>query len=265
MNKDVQTFLNRNGVTKEEIIKKTDSHIYNPTEINEIIDKYGLYFKKADAKVCIDEIAGYNTYGQNDNIFDSLNVYFDSQGSERFNRSIGMLNYTNTEIIKALSSTFINEPIVIKEIDQGKYIIDENGFHRFTILKAHYLIEKSRLQNLDDLKQLNEKYTIPVKVKQADYLKSYANFILKLIDPEYQILLGIDYDYNLTGNTLVIKNNKKVSLNDADLIEYVRAMLQTANQTTLDVIAAYRQKYQSFNAFLSTYNLLDNMSKDRVR
>ena len=141
MNKDVQLFLNRNNTTKEEVISKTDAHIYEPSEINQIIDVFGLYNMKADDKISINDIVGYKTYGDYENIFDSMSTYFDSQGPERFNRSVGMLNYSNDQIIAALNETFINEPIVVKEADKGKYVIDENGFHRFTILKANYLIE----------------------------------------------------------------------------------------------------------------------------
>jgi len=62
-----------------------------------------------------------------------------------------MLDYSSEEIIEKLSSSFNDEPICVQEIDKGKYAISTNGMHRYSVLRAHYLLELQRVKALQVL------------------------------------------------------------------------------------------------------------------
>lgn len=73
--------------------------------------------------------------------------FFGDKNDGYHTRSLGMLDYTSEEIVPKLQNSFEVEPMILDEVDDGKYCISTNGMHRYTILRIHYLLDKLKKQN----------------------------------------------------------------------------------------------------------------------
>ena len=144
---DVATFYKKNNINIDMFGDNKEALIYTCGDINPIIEKYGI--KKPEKKdlISIADIIGYNyCSSQSNNLFLSMSYFFDSSKGGYQNRSVGLLDYAEDEIIDKLRTSFEYEPITLVEVEPNKYIIYTNGIHRYTILRAFYLIEKEKVK-----------------------------------------------------------------------------------------------------------------------
>ncbi len=199
------------------------SNISTTKDINHIVYKYGMFDETETKIVSIANIIGHNSFFSG-NVFEQLDELFDNNGDSYHQRSVGMLDYDNDEIIEKLSRSFKSEPIEVNEIEENQSVISTNGLHRWTTLRCHYLAE---LQTTTNIEELNKKYEIPVRSEKCNYTKTYCNYFLNLI-PGLSMTIRNQYDsnYKKTGNVeLTLKEGKKI-LNDDELLLFTKSCLE---------------------------------------
>lgn len=222
MNGDLIRFLRKNKVKLEQIYRCVDSRIYSVSDINTIVDKFGVYKKHIDDRVSVADIVGYNSSKSYD-IFSSFGNFFDCNGDDYRMRSIGMLDYDSDEIINKLSYSFKVEPVMIDEIAFHKYVVNVNGYHRFTVLKAHYLIECSKVKgDFDAINKLKDKYEIPVLLNKLDVVKTYSRYLLWLTGMLVSFDLEFNNNFQRTGRVIVQMSDGMLKvMDDVELIHFV--------------------------------------------
>ncbi|MDD2518926.1 MAG: hypothetical protein PHG18_03465, partial [Bacilli bacterium] len=251
LNDDVLDFIKKNNMDLKKLLQNDSSQLSTTNDINRIIGNYGYFSEEEDAFVSVADIVGYNCIQdqQNKNIFLNFDNFFDSQGDGYHSRSIGMLNYSSEEIIEGLRYSFKEEPIVVEAITEGKHLISTNGLHRYTVLRSHFVNESYGLdEDSIEYKKVREKYTIPVKLKKVDLIKTYANFLLST-HPDFEIFMSSEFDnnYRYTGRVILeLPNNKRLTLDDDELIRFLKQILtNTKCSDYFERINNYSAKYDS--------------------
>ena len=184
---------------------KIDRKIYREEEINEIVEKYEVQSEMVDTYVSLENVYGTcNNCVKNYHFPEILDEYFDANGDGYHSRSVGMLDYDGKTAIENLSKSFKSEPIILIEVDVNKHLVLINGMHRFLVLRLLYLNEKSKCQTQEDLDKLKLKYTIPVKTKKVDLLKTYCKFLIDLYQP-----INCMNKYYDSIEEITLQNNEK--------------------------------------------------------
>lgn len=235
MNKTISEFLSKQNIDLNKINKLDEKRVQCDKDINPIIYNNEIFKNNNETKkVCIADIKGYD-YNfmrlDNDSLIENMSTFFNEGGGGYETRSISMLDYSTDEIIEKLSNSFEIEPMCINEADEKKYVIGDNGLHRFHVIKAHYLKELSQINqnDADAIEKLKNKYMIDVRVSELDLFKTYASFILKRL-AEYQnkkIRIETEYDryWNVTGNVIVEQfgqNQSSQVMNDKELSIFMK-------------------------------------------
>lgn len=229
VNETGMEFLISKNIDSFGILKLGDlAKVKTPDELNKLVSDYGMYHKAEDTMVSVGDILGGDYFF--DNILFSLSRYFDKNGSGYEQRSVSLLEqYDNgAEMLLGLERSFIREKIDIKEVLPGKYVISNNGLHRYTALRIHYLNEFLKSGSDIDRSKLKEKYMIPVCARKIDYVKTYSNFILRRLDTNVEyIYSNYTEGYSVQTDLLDIeyKDGTTVTLNDEQLIVLVRDIL----------------------------------------
>jgi len=254
-NDDILNFINNFQIPVEEIVTSEEYHIYSPKEINPIISKYKIPKSNQIENVSIANILGYphsNLDYKSPNILLSMECFFDREGGGYRQRSLGMLEYHNDEIIEKLTPSFSSEPMQVEEIDQNKYCISINGLHRYTILRIHYLLEK--YQNKQSLEELEKKYTIPVILNRTDYFKTYSNYLIRHLDGMItSFYVERDNNFQLTGKTeITLQDGKKYLLSDEELKVLIQNKLTNISEQSLSQIHNNYLTYKTFKNFIDT-------------
>lgn len=258
MNEIFKTFIEKNNININEIY--SDLRIYNEKEINKIIYENRLDCQREDAFISIADIIGYDYTWRNqtNNLAANFSGFF-SMGSSYQQRSISMLEYTSDEVIEGLSRSFKTEPIQILELDGGKKVVTDNGLHRYTVLRLHYINELSKIKgNKEKEEELRKKYTIPVRLTKVDLFKTYCQFLIKEASQD-RVYVCNNYDSNFdrTGLVEVTEGNKRAILNDEELLEYTKYKIinmpsQMREWFNLRMVN-YSEQYESFKSFINTY------------
>jgi len=270
MNKCNQEFLERNGISIEEVCSKTDSHIYSREEINPIIAKYGFYKKDEKKMISVADVVGYDTEFRrvNTNIFLSLDSFFDNHGDGYHERSISMLEYDKNNIIIGLKQSFINQPISIVETGEGTYAVLRNGLHRYTLLRIFYLSEVAKANNdKEKLDEIAQKYTIPTTVTAIDLEKTYCKYLLTKIKAENDewrvkdIKTQYDSNYNETENVIVIyANGVKEDLSKEMLLLLTKERIEEDKEYSNN----YPELQKMYNKYLSFQKFIDEEFSDLI-
>ena len=154
-------------------------------DLNEIVAKYEMQSNSEERKVSIANI--YGVHDKMDEIDYSfpeiLDYFFDEQGDGYHSRSVSMLDYNEENVIDGLESSFRIEPMILIEMDYNKYFVLTNGIHRFIVLKSLYLSAKRKCQNESEIVELNQRFTIPVKVTKVDFIKTYCKYLIDMFQP----------------------------------------------------------------------------------
>lgn len=141
VSKDVQELFSQHGIDLSSRDENVDWHIYSQDEINSIVAEDPIYKPTVTKRIAIEDIVGFNAeeHGVSDNFLLAMSHFFDS-GSNRDayqKRALGMLGYTSLKsAMNGLESSFEQEPMRVKETgEKGKYILGNNGYHRYMLLK----------------------------------------------------------------------------------------------------------------------------------
>lgn len=257
LSSDTLEFLQRNGTSYEELKDKVDTRLYSLKDADYIVYSYLISLDREPKQVSIADIIGYdyefaNTVNTND-IFKSFPNFFQTGGDTYHTRANGMLEYTGDNVVNGLLKSFRVEPMKLGGATKGKYIIDVNGLHRYTVLRSLYLIELSRLgDDKEAIRQLNDKYMIPVEVAEIDYIKTYSHYVLSTLGIVRYIGKEYDNNYNATGNAKVEFNNRERKImNNQELIQLVTTSLME-NKHQWIFFVNYLGKSEEFKTFIST-------------
>ena len=158
---------------------------------------------------------------------------FSENGTKYQVRSNSMLEYTSDNILQGLEKSFEIEPIRICEILKGKYLINVNGRHRYSVLKIHYLSQLSKCKTSDEIYKLKLKYTIPVIVEELDVIKTYSQYLLHIINPN--LIMEEEIKNSLrTGSTVIEDENGKLTIyTDKELLQYLKKTIDTISKSKL--------------------------------
>lgn len=255
INKTFRDFANKHLIDIENLIN--NGLLKNPkiSEINSLITNNRVLTSMIDDSVSIADIIGTKKPIDLDKNF---NLLFDESTSEFQTRDLGLLEYSNEQILNVLSDSFKNHPLVISEVDTGKYIVEDNGYHRYSILRLHYLNEYMKVKDNPALvAELNKKYTIPVKVYKLDTIKTYSTTLLKE--------LGINVEVKnkgLTKQSTILIDGKKVTMSDAELIEFTKEKINS-DSNSVQIINRLLNESESFREFYNEY-LMDELLENDI-
>lgn len=258
MNKEFEEFIKRNSIDINAIYD--DLKIYSEQEINIIISDNKLETEGSKTIVSIADIIGYEYEwrGQTGNLINNFSSFFSNESSYQ-RRSLGMLKYSSDEVIGKLSRSFESEPIRVLELDGGRKVISENGLHRYTILRIHYINELQKVKgDKEKEEQLRKKYEIPVHLKKVDLFKTYCQFLIKTISIS-RVYLSNNYDdhWNRTGKIEISENGEVTIVNDEELLRYtkekIKAMPSGMYEWFLNHVKNCCEAYESFKKFIDTY------------
>ena len=256
LNTNTVSFLVRNKIDLKKFKNINSSHIYDTNEINSLVAKYGFYYDRENASISIGDIIGYEkSINQSSNIFYSLGNYFDSSKDLYHARCVELLEYSSNDLLEVLKKSFIDHPIIVNEIPNNKYIINTNGFHRYTVLRAHFVNESYNMDiDSDEYAKIKKKYEIPLQLRKLDLTMTYCKFLL-VTNPNFKgkIKPEVDNNYNSTGNVILeLSNSKQLILNDNDLIKLIGLVIENTNsEHFFKLVAHYYNKYEDFKIFMN--------------
>ncbi len=253
MNETIEKFLKQNNFDID-AINMNMFRIRSDSEVNPILNRYFIPGKKEQKEVSIAEICGYSYeyYELSNNVLDNLSYFYNENGSGYQTRSIGFLKYDADQLLELLKEVCKKDTMCLRECERNKYVITDNGLHRYNILRFHFLNELSKVgQDIQAYKALKKKYTVQVSVQKTDYIKTYSYCILRKIFPTIQIQAEYDKDYNITGNSVVTINGDKTKVfNDAELID----LLKRAIENNKDIIERYADMFESYDENLISFH-----------
>lgn len=267
MNKTVIEFLQNNN-TKPEDIQNANFSVMSDTEINPILNRYYIPGKRVKKEISIANILGYS-YENLDlgtNLIENLSHFFDAEGTTYQTRSVGMLTMDREQCIVTLKNVSKSDTIYVRECEKNKYIITDNGMHRYHVLRFHYLNALSQIDihNREQISALQDKCTIPVEVQETDYIKTYSYYILRKLIPQIELRAEYDSNYEKTGNVVVQIQDKRIVFTDEQLIDFLQ---KTINQNRekidryLDMLEYYQKWLPTFKKFLEE-NQIDLISRE---
>ena len=269
MNKTVEEFLEKNNIDYPALQQEGRLKVKSASDVNYIIARNRIFknsYKKT--RISIADILGYEYKFQGltgqDFIYNMSN-FFDIEGSGYQARSTSMLDYPTDEIVDKLKASFSREPMKIIEADKGgKYVIGDNGLHRYHVLKAHFLKEMFAL-SLDDKEGYNalkEKYTFDVSLSELDFIKTYSSYILKKIanfkgESIPYFSAELDQDYNYTGNLKITTSEpeNELVLTDEQLIKFVQDRF---NEYINDKSISSHKKQDGLSLIMTNYEMFDS-------
>ena len=255
-NKIVNAFLIKNEIYEEEIRNRVNTKIMSIHDYNPIFGKFGMYNNFEIRNVSIGNIIGYNYEWRDtpNELFASLDSFFDEEGSTYQNRSISMLFKSVKDMLSC--SSFINESIDLVNLGEKEDVlfVSNNGLHRFTVLKILYL--KELVNNFSKEYELKAKYTIPARVDTIDMIKTYSNYIIYMVLGKNLKNEKIGY-YKNTGRTVLEVDGKKNIFTNEDLLEFLEELVKN----NFDYLSQFVTDQDVFN-FISHYLSIELVNKE---
>ena len=135
--------------------------------------------------------------------------------------------------------------------------------HRFHVMKTHFLNELSKLNPNDknSIKKLKEKYSFVANVSELDFVKTYSNFLLNLLDNNLKLETHFNSSFEITDKSCLINylnSEEKTILNDNQLIELVNKkmnnFLKTASRKEIKEFNEKVNNAFKFESFKEYYN-----------
>ncbi len=245
----VDRYLKRNGVTREELESKVDTNLQSQIDIDWILDYYKITSSRALEMVSIADIVGYDYSwmpAKTSSLLDSYSNFFDdSEYADGYHsRSLSLLLYPIDTLLSHLQSSFQREPMKGAYASRGKYIITDNGLHRYTVLRTAYLVALMQTKTEEEREKLREKYRIPMEVRFIDFPKTYANYILRKLG----VTKWLSKDSN--GRTkLTFQDNTVKVLTDEELFLLVGSILKQ-NPEFLQALIKEAPNHEKMEDFL---------------
>lgn len=257
-NTTIKRFIEEKGIDYSFIENNTEAICYNKNDINPIVARFGMYKNKKWENITIDNVIGKDR-GKTQNLLNELENLFNKDGDSYKRRSVSMLEYDSKEIVEKLRKSFIKEPVELKEIKQGKYIISNNGMHRINLIRLHYINEMkiNKKINID----IQEKYSIKVRIEEIDIVKTYSKYLISLLNKNVLIEDEIDNNYLKTNNVVLYdENDNPEILNYQQLIQYVENMigkiLKSQNKEELAILYETDKYFRDYIDWFKTKNII---------
>lgn len=260
MDRVIERFIIKNNMDLDKMRLIPEWELMSIKDINLLADKYGIYKEKKDIVVSLGDIIGYDyTYngGTRDLVY-NMESFFQENGDGYHTRANGMLDYTSDNVLEKLDYSFVDEAMVLNEID-GSYFVSTNGLHRFHVLRMLYLNDVSRIDSEEEKQKIRDKYVIKVKSSSLDYVKTYCNFILSKLDLRCWVSNEYDASYNKTGKTRVEVGDERFIMTDEELVQFTLTKFRETNLGANDLeylnymIQDACDKIPSFNEFMNNY------------
>ncbi len=281
MNNTIRKFLSSLNIEQTHLDKLTSVKVKAQDDINWVVQRYRKNKSLSEGKsmVSIADVLGYNygymfPYVEDLKLIDAMDHFFDEDGGGYKTRSVSMLAYSSSEIMQKLQGSFDSEPIRLIEADKGRYVIGDNGLHRFNVMRIHYLAELLKLDPNDKLgiSNLRKKYTFPAEVGEIDFFKTYCSFIIQSCAFDIEIETAYDENYNILDEVCITKANdpnyKKI-FKDNELLNCMHKALDKFLQNSTEddahrlaerINRAYEQ-FDSFKEFYDAYLYMYNFKE----
>ncbi len=253
---DTARFLIRNGITYEELEQTSNLLVVSQEDIDPLLHRYRISKDEEKETVSIADVVGYSYDYMNNgnNLLKLFPKFFDSRETDGYHtRSLSMLDLTAENVMESLMPSFLEEPMKLADAPNGRYTINGNGMHRYSILRSLYLIEMSQANgNKEKEQELYEKYKIPALVSPIDYVKTYANYILTSLKIASWVSNERSSENNhVTGRTTVeLLDGTTLFLTNKELFVYVGNVIQR-HQDSPFVQQLFQRKEEPLIKFLS--------------
>ena len=256
----------------EAFLSDPNNNYQSSININPIISAYGIFdYINKPINISIADLLGHDTancyikYNEK-NILYTFEHFFQNNSNSYRTRALGLLKYKSGEqLLRELKINSRNTlDIKIRELEKGKYIIDSNGAHRFTILRFHYLLDRMKHKKTNE--ELRKAYIIPVKLETiTNYKKTYCNYLIQKANPNIdKILFHIKEDKIIICYKL---DKKEQTINEEKLIQLARQSINLLDYESISKLINFYYKYDSFHEFINKYipNLLDKIEIEKRR
>ena len=237
-------------------------------KINPIIKSFGVFdYIHAEDNISIADIVGHDgiincDYYKGDNILYTFENFFEKNGDGYHTRALGLLEYkSGEELLKELNRRNNDtRDMKVCKIEDGKYIMDGNGLHRYSVLRFHYLMDRAKKEKSEE--ELREIYRIPVEVtSKTNYKKTYCNYLLQRANPDISY---ISFDYREDKITIDYKSDKEREIiNERELMDLTVEAVNNLELSTLIEIQNFYNRIDSFHSFVDMYvpNLVEKFNE----
>ena len=137
--------------------------------------------------------------------------------------------------------------MLVREIEDGKYIISSNGLHRFTVLRFHYLLDCMKNEKSEE--ELREMYKIPVRLtSKTNFKKTYCNYLIQKANPDISFI-----SFYCDANTSTIYYDSKdesETVDEEELLDLARKSVDTLDSDSLSEVQHFYDKFESFHNFM---------------
>ena len=246
-NDTIKDFFKAHLVEIDSIIKKYPEQVEltNWSHYGRCYPHYVVYSSVEEKNVPIRNIVGTTAIftSKISGLFELLNRLYNSKGNEYEQRSIKMLSLSRHEVLQSCSEKV---DISLNEMENGDYLVAENGNHRFAFLKVLYLNDLVCYPQY--AKSIENDYVIKARVRKVDIIKTYCNYILSSFLDEFTFDAEIDSNGEYTGKSILKINENELVFTDEQLIMF------TKNALLLDdeIILRNKDDY-NFMKFLDDY------------
>ena len=250
VNYDTARFLLRNGTSYEKMASQINLSIMKLKDIDPMLDFYRINYAYEQEKISVGDIVGYEYFPrQSTDLLKEFSNFFDSNVRDGYRqRSLSMLNLTCENALEELSSSFSEEPIVVCDTLDGRYVVHTNGRHRYSVLRSLYLIEMLRANGDEEKeKMVYEKYKIPVMVMKVDLIKTYTNYIFNFLKAPFWLRTEVDNNCCYTGRTqIVYSEERREILTNEELLELAKQWLLDHKERTKELFQYPNEKFLYF-------------------
>ena len=267
-------FINSFDFDVETFLLDPNNYYKRRGDIDPIVSKYGMYdYFDMEAIISVADLLGHDgcincgDY-KGKNILYTFENYFKKGGDNYHTKALGLLEYKSGEqLIKELIKRNDTIDIKVDQVGEGKYFISSNGFHRFTVLRFHYLLDC--MKNEKNSEELRELYSIPVTItSKINYKKTYCNYLLKKADLNISNITS-----DLKKDIITINYNspeKKLIINEKELLDLTIQFVDMLDSDSLSEIQEFYNCIDSFRDFINRYipnllNMIEVKSKKLIK
>ena len=180
---DLQKFLDKQGIeNKNHFLNFMDQNLSTLEKVLSSNDMQIAQLEPPTEKtIPLSKLVGCSEKNLNGlSLFENFHHFFDSNQKDGYHtRGLSLLDLNKEEILEKLKSSFLEEPIKTICI-QNQYYINNNGLHRFMLLKLLYRIEMYQRVPIEELEQ---KYQIKVINQDLNLLKTFSTFLGNSFQP----------------------------------------------------------------------------------
>lgn len=173
-------FCIRNNITEEEldvIFSSPMSKNIRVKDVNYLLWGYVVGEERYYSDVCIKDIVGQDPNAGISDLNGILLYSYSDPGCGTYHwRDNDKLDLPIDEMVEEIKLTTKRDDIVLRVIDESRFLIDCNGCHRSAMLRFLYIYEV--LKGQVPIEELNKKYTISCNIKKPDFILTYINYIL---------------------------------------------------------------------------------------